>query len=71
MNRALRTSAWRNERNDVTTEIVWVDEDAKSKWSVRLTLAPEQAVSFAERLLQAATADASVSGQVASIRRSP
>jgi len=50
-NRALRTSVWHDMDNLINMEVVYEDTVAKSKWSVRVMLTPDQAESLAQRLL--------------------
>ena len=50
-NSALRTSVWHDLEGHINMEIVYLDTVAKSKWSVRVTLTPDQADSLAQRLL--------------------
>jgi len=52
VNKALRTSAWRD-GEQINIEVVYMDTLSKSKWSSRIVLTPEQAKSFAERLAAA------------------
>lgn len=48
----LRTSAWLNDDLQVEVEVVWDDDGCKH--AARFHLNPEQARSFAERMLHAA-----------------
>jgi hypothetical protein len=50
MNRSLRTSVWRESRDNIALDLVYEDVAAKSKWSVRVYLTNEQADSLRMRL---------------------
>jgi hypothetical protein len=57
-NRALRTSVWRDMNGEVSMDVVYIDDVAKSKWSVVVSLTDEQADSLALRLTAATKKEA-------------
>lgn len=52
-NRVLRTSVWHDLDHQINMEVVYMDTVARSKWSVRVVLTPDQAESLVQRLLTA------------------